>query len=173
MKNLNSNQRDPVWSKTIDPFNPNRKGLHQVKCWRSNREVTWWKTPSTQTVWAPDSGPDPGITMHYWSGIRGLKPFGRSTEQTVLESLIYRPKFTKTVWVILTVTHPKAYDSSILRLRLTTWYFTTREIYLVLVLSRSNLFFISAFWANFRLRIRANFGWSFSHFRWINFLEST
>ena len=84
---------------------------------------------------------------------------------------LYRPKFTKTVWVILTVAHPKAYDSSILRLRLTTWYFTTREIYLVLVLSRSNLFFISAFWANFRLRIRANFGLSFSHFRQVIYLE--
>ena len=116
------------------------------------------------------SGPDP----RYYNALL-IRDSRTKTIRTAKYRIpyLYKPKFTKTVWVILTVAHPKAYDSSILRLRLTTWYFTTREIYLVLVLFRSNLFFISAFWANFRLRIRANFGWSFSHFRWINFLEST
>ena len=88
-------------------------------------------------------------------------------------SELYRPNFIKTVWVILTVAHPKTYDSSFLRV---PFYHVVNyhagKIFSFGSLSIKSLF-ISAFWANFRLRIRANFGLSFSHFRWIHYLESS
>ena len=135
MKNLNSNQRDPVWSKTIDPFNPNRKGLHQVKCWRSHG-VTW--------LHGEKVSPYPPIDLY---------------------------KKTITVWVIRTVAHPKAYDSFFLR----GWFYRVAIYHEVKIFSFISLsiksLFIFVFWANFRLRIRANFGLSFSHFRQVIFIE--
>ena len=112
-------------------FNPNRKSLHQVKCWRSHG-VTW---------------------LH-----------GEKVPR-------YPPK-TITVWVIRTVAHPKAYDSFFLR----GWFYRVaiyheENIFSFISLSIKSLF-IFVFWANFRLRIRANFGLSFSHFRQIILLES-
>ena len=125
----------PSEIKQLILFNPNRKSLHQVKCWRSHG-VTWRR------------------------------------ESVKISS--FRPiQKTITVWVIGTVAHPKAYDSFFLR----GWFYRVAiyhgvKIFSFISLSIKSLF-IFVFWANFRLRIRANFGLSFSHFRQIILLEFT